>query len=296
LHEGLNTLLDLAVVATDATEPASAAALARRLGLPLRTESAAPQSAPEGMVLVLDGRRLSLRQTGRRAPGPVTVDFGASAMRHRRRSGHNELLGRAVGLGRKPVLKVLDATAGLARDAFVLADLGCELVLCERHPVVAALLEAGLDCALAQGDAWLAEVCARMRLQPVDARAVSAAVLDSVDVIYLDPMFPPRDKRAAVKKEMALFQQLLERPDGAEDSEDLLAWALDRAVARVVVKRPLRAPPLGGRRPSHELRGKAVRFDVYVLGAFTDAGNKASEDPASDRQDDGSSSLSRTRR
>jgi 16S rRNA (guanine1516-N2)-methyltransferase len=84
----------------------------------------------------------------------------------------------------------------------------------------------------------------------------------AADVIYLDPMFPQRDKSAAVKKEMALFQLLLAaEPD---DSDELLAWALTRDVARVVVKRPLRAGTLGGIEPSHTIEGKAVRYDVHV--------------------------------
>lgn len=80
----------------------------------------------------------------------------------------------------------------------------------------------------------------------------------------IDPMFPPRDKSAAVKKEMALLQWLLESETGQSDAAQLLAWALEQDVARVVVKRPARAQPLAGAAPSHCLQGKAVRFDVYV--------------------------------
>lgn len=192
------------------------------------------------------------------------MDFGSAAMRHRRNAGHNELLGRAVGAARKPGLRVLDATAGLGRDSFVLADLGCEVTLCEREPVIAAMLERAIVSATEGGDTWLARVAARMRLFPADARSLAEDRLADVEVIYLDPMFPGRVKAAAVKKEMALLQLLLgSRGDPAAEADDLLRWALSRDVARVVVKRPLRAPPLGGQRPSHQLAGKAVRFDVY---------------------------------
>jgi 16S rRNA (guanine1516-N2)-methyltransferase len=263
----------LALVATAATDAAAAAALAQRLALPLFAhERAGELAADYPLLLLMDGPRLSLQQTGPRAPGPVAVDFGAGSMRHRRKGGQNELLGRAVGVGRKSPLTVLDATAGLGRDAFVLADLGCRVRLCEREPVVAALLEAGLACAAQQGDAWLGDTCARLQLWPADARSLPPGELGPVDVIYLDPMFPARGKSAAVKKEMALFQQVLEGDGGDPDEADsaqLLAWALAQPVARVVVKRPLKAPCLGGRAPSHQLKGKAVRFDVYVLRAFT---------------------------
>lgn len=260
--------LRLALVATPATASSDAEALARRLAIPLLPGSAADAGAD--VLVVLDGDTLSLQQPGPRAPGPVAVDFGAGAMRHRRRGGQNELLGRAVGVGRKPALSVVDATAGLGRDSFVLADLGCRVLLCERAPVMAALLESGLARARGDGDPWLAGVAARMHLHAGDARALGA--LPDTDVIYLDPMFPDRGKSAAVKKDMALFQRLLESGAsgaGEDDSEHLLVWALDQAVARVVVKRPLKAAPLAGRKPSHQLQGKAVRFDVYVLSAFT---------------------------
>lgn len=242
------------------------AELAQRLSLPLLDAGTDPVSCREARALLLVApQQLSLQLTGRGAPGPLTVDFGAPAMRHRRRGGQNELLGKAVGIGRKADLSVIDATAGLGRDSFVLADLGCRVTLCERHPVVAELLAQGLAAARVAPDPWLSQVGARMSLHRGDARRVSTP---KADVIYLDPMFPPRDKSAAVKKEMALFQLLLE--DAEDNGEALLRWALDCQPARVVVKRPLRAPELGGLAPSHRISGKAVRYDVYVQRALED--------------------------
>ena len=181
---------------------------------------------------------------------------------------------RAVGVGKKSPLGVVDATAGLGRDSFVLADLGCRVLLCERHRVVQQLLRSGLRRAAA-GDTWLAAVSARMQLHCGDARDLAPRDLSGVDVIYLDPMFPRRRKSAAVKKEMVVFQLLLgER--AADGGEELLAWALRQAVARVVVKRPPGAAELGGHRASHAIAGKAVRFDVYVMRALGDEASPAS--------------------
>ena len=84
-------------------------------------------------------------------------------------------------------------------------------------------------------------------------------------MIYLDPMFEPRDKYAAVKKDMALLQRLLENSPVQSDAGQLLDWALQQPVARVVVKRPIRALSLGERTPSHSIAGRAVRYDVHVL-------------------------------
>jgi 16S rRNA (guanine1516-N2)-methyltransferase len=79
-------------------------------------------------------------------------------------------------------------------------------------------------------------------------------------VIYLDPMFPPRDKSALVKKEMRLFRPLAGTDD---DAPALLAAALALATHRVVVKRPRKAEAIAGEPPAYVLDGKSSRFDIY---------------------------------
>ncbi len=256
---------ELALLPATAADADAAAGLARRLGLPLLASGSSPLHCDtHDALLIVDGRALRLQRTGRGAPGPVAVDFGSAAMRHRRHAGARELLGRAVGQGGNKSLRVLDATAGLGTDAFVLADQGSEVMLCEREPVIAELLRSGLQVAAGSGDSWLINVSQRMSLCPGDARALSPGHLQDVDVIYLDPMFPPRRKSAAVRKEMALFHSLLAHAIDPADADALLLWALRQDVARVVVKRPAKAPCLAAREPSHTISGKAVRYDVYV--------------------------------
>ena len=98
------------------------------------------------LVLYLDDQGISLGETGKKAPKPVQVDFVGGKAAHRRQygGGKSQLIAKAVGLktGVKP--RVLDATAGLGGDAFVLAGLGCDMLMMERHPVVAALLQDGI--------------------------------------------------------------------------------------------------------------------------------------------------------
>ena len=241
-----------------AATPELAAALAAATGLPLRETD--PVDGWEAL-LSHDGERVELVALGKNSPGPVAVDFGNPGMRHRRRGGQNELLGRAVGVGKWSPLTVLDLTAGLGRDAFILADLGCQVRMLERSPVVHALLENGLQRALAGEDPWLLEVCGRMALEQGEAAEwLSGTQAEAVDVVYLDPMFPVRRKSARVKKDMWLFQQLLDRVD----QQPLLDLALDVAAHRVVVKRPAKAPALEDRAPAFAIPGKTVRFDVYL--------------------------------
>ncbi|HAD42901.1 MAG TPA: 16S rRNA (guanine(1516)-N(2))-methyltransferase, partial [Plesiomonas shigelloides] len=77
--------------------------------------------------------------------GAICVDFVGGTMAHRRRfgGGRGEAVAKAVGIKKGYLPDVVDATAGLGRDAFVLASIGCRVRLLERHPVVAALLDGG---------------------------------------------------------------------------------------------------------------------------------------------------------
>lgn len=247
----------ISVTADDLRYQAQSRVLAAELGLSYSAQQPVADATP---FLYASDRGLDLRLSGPAAPGPVQVDFGAGDMRHRRRGGQNELLGRAVGVGKREQLQVIDATAGLGRDGFVLADLGCQVLMLERSPVAFGLLRDGLERACASGDSWLQEVCSRLRLQWVDSIAYLAERPEPADVIYLDPMFPERQKSARVRKEMWMFQELLGKD---LDAEQLLELALQQASYRVVVKRPARAPVLAGRPPGFTIGGRKVRFDVY---------------------------------
>ncbi len=212
-------------------------------------------------VLWLDGDGLALREVRPDAPGPVRVDFLEAGMtwRVQHGGGAGEMIARACGLRRQAGLTVLDATAGLARDAFLLASLGAQVWMCERSPLILALLEDGW--VRAAREPALTEVLGRMHLLPGDALSLmQSAELPAIDVVYLDPMFPQREKSARVKKAMAAFQGLLgERDDGAA----LLAPARQLARRRVVVKRPRLAPPLADTPPHETISGKSSRFDIY---------------------------------
>lgn len=212
---------------------------------------------------------LSLGLSSQCREHPVCVDF--SVQFHSRQRG-KELLLKAIG-GRRQGLNIIDATAGLGRDGFLLASYGAEVQLCERNPVVAAMLADGLQRAQA-GCAEVAAIAAQMALHSGSAIAYLQALGPEhcPDIVYLDPMFPDSGKSALVKKEMRLFHSLV-GPD--QDEQQLLQLALEKARYRVVVKRPPKAPVIGGEQaavqPQLSFAGKAVRFDVYPLKAFPKA-------------------------
>jgi 16S rRNA (guanine1516-N2)-methyltransferase len=258
----------IGVSADTADDGDVAALLAGQLGVALLPAHTRARDLPSQQLFlrVVDGVGM-IQLTGPGAPGPVNVGFEGGALAHRRRAGHNELLGRAVGWKQARQPRVLDATGGFGRDAFLLADLGCDVLLCERQPLMAFLLGEALHRAASAENRWLGEVSARIRLHAADARELPASEVAACDSIYLDPMFPSQ-RRAAPGKEMQILQLLLEKDpqeagSGCEDTADLLHWALAQAVSRVVVKRPRRAAPLGAVAPGHSIEGRAVRFDVY---------------------------------
>jgi 16S rRNA (guanine1516-N2)-methyltransferase len=143
----------------------------------------------------------------------------------------------------------------------VLASLGCEVTLVERHPVVAALLADGLERAYQDPDIgqWMQQ---RMILsQYSHISELLAANGQKVNVVYLDPMYPHREKSALVKKDMRTFQSLV----GADlDASTLLEPALQLADKRVVVKRPDYAEPMADKPPTMVIATKKNRFDVYI--------------------------------
>ncbi|WP_439294728.1 class I SAM-dependent methyltransferase [Lonepinella sp. BR2882] len=209
-----------------------------------------------------DEVRLELRKLDEPKLGAVFVDFVGGAMAHRRKfgGGRGEAVAKAVGVKGSELPTVIDATAGLGRDAFVLACIDCQVRLVERHPVVRLLLQDGLRRAYL--DPEIGEMLQQnLQLLPVSSIHELDPKQHNADVVYLDPMYPHKQKSALVKKEMRLFQHLV----GAdEDADQLLAPALQLAQKRVVVKRPDYAEFLAQKAPQFSRETKNHRFDVYL--------------------------------
>ncbi len=192
---------------------------------------------------------------------PIRADFAQLDTASGPGRSHRQPLAKAVGLGKSSngPLDVIDATGGLGEDAWLLAALGCRVRMCERHPVVATLLRDGLRRAAEAAP----DIAACLTLHAVDARSYLAS-LDAAqqpDVVYLDPMFPPREGSALERKAMRVLRRIA---GDDPDADALFAAARTAARRRVVVKRPADAPPLASDvTTSHS--GKGFRFDVYAV-------------------------------
>ncbi|MBF0425167.1 MAG: class I SAM-dependent methyltransferase [Magnetococcales bacterium] len=254
----------VAVLATEPSLLLAAEQLAQSLGLPL----AGPGGKGYPLLLVRTPERLELRVVEARGEGPIHVHFAAEDRPGRLRGGrggHRQLIA-AMGSHRRSFSpRVLDATAGLGRDGFILACSGYRVTMVERSPIVAALLADGLE--RARGDARIAPVVtANLTLLHADAlQVMSTTTADArPEVVYLDPMHPPRVKSALVRKEMRRLRAIV--GDDA-DARLLFAAALDHARERVVVKRPRQAESITARAPSYVLTGRSTRYDIYLTGA-----------------------------
>ena len=232
--------------------------LAQRLDLPL-VSSREELTAECKFYIAYGAEGLSLCMTGKAAPGPVRVDFSDPRLQYRIGDAtKSQGIVKAVGLKGSKHPAILDATAGMGKDAFLLASLGCRVHMLERSAVVHALLEDGLQRARVDLDKH--SIVSRLSLEHGEFGA-DLQCDSKVDVIYLDPMFPDRTKSARVKKNMFVLQKLLA---GEQQNEKLLVQALNCARKRVVVKRAKTAPHLTAITPDIEFKGSSSRYDVYL--------------------------------
>ncbi len=191
----------------------------------------------------------------------ILGDFSGLLSRISENNLRGELLVKAAKIkGLDRPVRVTDATAGMGEDAFLLAAAGFEVKLYERDPVIAALLRDALERAAL--DSALAPAVSRMKFFEEDSLPALRRCSEPPDVILLDPMFPERKKSGLIKKKFQLLQQL-EQP--CSDEEELMETALAARPRKIIVKRPLKGPWLAGRKPHYSLKGKAIRYDCFVL-------------------------------
>ena len=268
-----------------------ASAIAERIQADLITDI--EEVAGEDRYLRFDLNGLSLVQGKMELRG----DFGQM---HRRVLGghlqHEKLLRAARWKGMPDDPIAVDATAGLGEDSFILAAAGFHVIMCEYNPIIAALLADALERAqngpsLSRGggvddltgvgaeerkragrysDSFeseeiasrISEIANRMELITGNGIDILPTLEKHPDLIYLDPMFPAKQKSGISTKKLQLFQQL-ETPCEAE--EELLKAAFEARPQRIVVKRPIKGKPLAGRKPGYAIECRNVRYDCYLI-------------------------------
>ncbi len=191
----------------------------------------------------------------------LRVDFVKGPLAHRLRfgGGRGQDLPKAMGLRAGKTPMIVDATAGLGRDSFLLASLGAHVTLIERSRKMHSLLDQGMKRAAAEGGQY-SEIIERMTLLFGDAKDVIPEL--SCEAILIDPMHPPRNKSALVRQDLRQVREIVGTDD---DAADLVKLALIHARTRVVLKWPAKADPMAGIKPcTHQIRGKTTRYDVFM--------------------------------
>jgi 16S rRNA (guanine1516-N2)-methyltransferase len=188
-------------------------------------------------------------------------DFTKMLPRIRRGNFQSELLVKASKIkGLDGVTTVMDCTAGLGEDSILLAAAGFMVRMYERDSIIAALLRDSLQRAIEIPE--LKPIVERMELYEEDSLKALSHLNEVPDVIYLDPMFPSRQKSALVKKKFQMLQQL-EQP--CEEGDKFLQAAIACKPRKIVVKRPLKGEFLGNRKPDYSINGKTIRYDCIVI-------------------------------
>ena len=174
--------------------------------------------------------------------------------------GRGQNLAKAVGMKSNKNRNIIDATAGLGYDSFILASLGANVTLIERSEKIYKLLQDGISEGMLYGGE-ISKIIGRMSLIYGDSKNILPQL--SPEVILIDTMYKDRKKSALVKNDMRLVREMV---GSDSDYIELIDIALKFAKNRVVIKQPRYAEPLKDiRQSSHQILGKTIRYDVHMV-------------------------------
>ena len=173
--------------------------------------------------------------------------------------GRGQNLAKAVGMKFNKNRNIIDATAGLGYDSFILASLGAKVTLIERSQKMHELLQNGINEGISFGGE-IEKIIKRMELLFGDSKDILPKL--TPEVIMIDTMYKERKKTALVKNNMRLVREIV-GPD--TDYIELLEVALNCAKNRVVLKQPRYAEPIKDiKKCSHQIIGKTIRYDIFM--------------------------------
>lgn len=217
-------------------------------------------SPKQGAYLLWDGEAIRFVEQG--ASKPIAIEWTQGKLAHRwqQTRWRQERLIKATGIMKKPIETVADYTCGFGQDTMILLASGVEVTAYEREPaILLMLIDAQSRLSLSHP-----ELAEKLHLKLLDAQHSEL----QPDVIYIDPMFP--EKRSALSQQP---MQILQTLNGGEsmDAAALINHALMKARQRVVVKQPLKAKPIADiGKPSYQVTGKTIRFDVFLTNNISE--------------------------
>lgn len=227
---------------------------AGKLKIPVLTDLSEHDESEDHLELSADG--LGLYCDGMK----ITGDFAKLKRRTDRKNICTEMLLKAVRFKNSDgPYTVLDATAGLGDDSFIMAAAGNTVTMYEYDALIAAMLRDALKRAEADSD--LSDTVSRMELREENSIEAMKTVRGQYDIIYLDPMFPSKKKSALAKRKFQLLHTV-EPP--CENGDEMLKAAIEAQPKKIIIKRPVKGEYLAGVAPSYSLSGNAIRYDCLV--------------------------------
>jgi len=153
-------------------------------------------------------------------------------------------------------LKILDLTAGLGRDLFKFILSGHQVTAFEKDPVIYMLLKDGLqrflnsDKSEALKNQFKIEGDFLCNLHYGNSFTYLEEIKEDYDLIYFDPMFDDKRKKAAPKKHMQMIKSVVE----------------DSKVTKNLVLKA--SEYLGKKKPLRVISNKG--FNYYIFEKFSD--------------------------
>lgn len=203
---------------------------------------------------------------------PIFVDFESAQMKFRCRGGvDGEMVVKSFGLSKRERAGrlIVDSSAGLGTDAYLLAVAGYQVLAVERNPMVFALLKDGWQ-RMSDARADRGEPKLEFEIVEGDGALILGAMKAAGSRphgVYFDPMFEDESKKgkSLPRKEMATLRDLLSGDGGGGQApSEFVRDAVGVVEARVVVKRPTGAQPvLIDPGPVNRIEGKVAGYDIY---------------------------------
>lgn len=186
-------------------------------------------------------------------------DFSKMSNRLKPNNLNGEMIVKACKIKGSSNYSVLDATAGMGEDSFLLSASGFNVTLCEYNKIIYSLLENTFE--RATEDKKIKSIVQKMKIKNVDSIEYMKSLTEKPDIILLDPMFPERKKSGLIKKKFQLLQQL-ELPDS--NGAELINTALSLNPKKIVIKRPIDSEYLGNIKPDYFIEGNSIRYDCII--------------------------------
>ncbi|CAL4324601.1 class I SAM-dependent methyltransferase [Buchnera aphidicola] len=210
--------------------------------------------------LIIHEHRIELKNNANKNIKNIWIDFNHKKMKSYQDDSKIKII-KAIGIKKKPFLNVIDATAGLGKDSFMMFSYGCTITMIENNPILSILIYDGLK--RSYNDPIIGNII-KKKMKHINHSSINIQSLNlqKPDVIYLDPMFPRKKKKSLPKKHMNTIQNLVKKDS---DTQLLFNACKNFAKNRIVVKRKKNFKIISKNKPNYMIYSKKYRFDVYLI-------------------------------